>query len=282
MKLRETLSFSAAPVSAVADEPLPAVRVAGIAARFGDFYAGSSRANSPGVVSHSRDQQLRSCDVVADGIRVAAVNSGGISQAGEPANYARAFTASPVSTLHLSLARARYDFRIGEPILASAEANHVLAQLKSASERADKLLDAWDAGWLQLLSQDVGAFLNHSRQGWRMSRDFADGGSKRISWLLVFDGLRYDLWQSILAPAIKRAGWRVPDSDTSFAFLPSVTEVSRWTVIGGSPDAARGQEAAKAKTLAERAGAKLTYQVRTEAFDKEREDVEGWNVRVFS
>jgi hypothetical protein len=125
-------------------------------------------------------------------------------------------------------------------------------------------------------------YLNHYLQGWRRTVAFAEAAAGQESWMIVLDGLRYDLWRAIVAPALERAGWRVKPGDVSFAYLPSLTDVARRTLIGGSPGAVNGVEPKLAQGIAERTGFEATYALRAEHLGSERDVAKGWNVRVFS
>lgn len=281
-RLRDVLTAAKAPVGAAVDEPLPGIRLAALLARFQEFSQLGVRAKGPGRVTQHWSEELNALDLVADGLRSGQGLQLAVSEERDVVAYAESFLRSAASSAHLSIGRAKVAFRSVETLLSPSEARRVSTGLDSATDRANACIDLWDQGWRDILSRDVSGFLSHPRQGWRMSRDFAGGGTKKVSWLLVFDGLRYDLWREILVPALRHAGWKADGSDVSFAFLPSVTEVSRRTVIGGSPEAARGQEEVRARALAERAQTELTYLVRTEVSEKQLDEVQGWNVRVFS
>lgn len=281
-KLREALTEAAGPIDSVCAEPLPGVRIAALSSRFREFVGSSVRASGPGRVTEYWAEELEALDLVAEAMRRASTIDAPPEQRSDTATYAEAFARSSACDAHLRVARARHAFRSIRNLLAPAQARAAESLLDDATSEANRAIDSWDEGWRSLLDGRFESFVGHRLQGWQLSRQFADGGARQTSWLLVFDGLRYDLWRTILAPELRKLGWRAAESDIGFAFLPSITEVSRRTVIAGSREAARGQEELRARALAERASSALSYMVRTELFDKDREDPTGWNVRVFS
>ncbi len=282
-RLRKVLAGSPLSLANVADEPLAVVRLAGIAARFDDFLSGTWRASAPGLSSERFADDFRAFDLIADALRLASkVDAEAPPQDGDLLALAHAFAATNTMLLPLTVERAVLGLRTVQPIIGEDAFRAADYRLDAARADSRSRLDNWDAAWCAAIASDVEAFLTHPRQGWRRAREFANGGSNKTSWLLVFDGLRYDLWKMIVAPALERCGWRMPEDDVSFSYLPSITEVSRRTLVGGSRAAARTQEESSAQQLADAADATLTYAVRTEHFGTEREQAQGWNVRVFS
>jgi hypothetical protein len=57
-------------------------------------------------------------------------------------------------------------------------------------------------------------------------------GDKRVA-LVVVDGLSIALWRTIL-PMIRQADWRISES-SSFAWLPTITSISRQAIFAGRP-----------------------------------------------
>lgn len=280
-RVREALASGAAPIDTVAADPQPATRLLGIAARFNDFCSTDCRAAGPGLATERYRDELAGLDAVAEGVRQR-MGSEPVPNAGDFAAFAEAWARSSTSMARLRVARAEYALRSVERLLSAATVASVRQALGDEKAEIRRGEDRWGAEWHRRLSKDVTGFLKHPIQGWRLSQAFADSPAKGRSWLLVFDGLRYDLWRGVVAPAIRESGWELPDRDVSFAFLPSITEVGRRLVVGGSPRFAHADESAAARALADRAGKKLSYSVRSEHFDKHHEDTEAWNVRVFS
>lgn len=282
-RLSALLADATAPLATIAAEPLGAIRLAACVARFPVFLAGSERAAGPGLVGGRYAAPLRSLDAMADALRLAEQAARQpVPTATDLLAFARAFVDGPAMPLELALSRAQTALRKAEPVLGPDRTSDVRARLAAAEQSAQRVLDEWDRAWTNLVAADVEGFLSQGRQGWQMSKQWATQSAASPRWLLVFDGLRYDLWKAILAPTLQEAGWQLPDDDVSFAYLPSITAISRRTLIGGSRAAPGQAEESGARSLAERASTTLTYGVRTEQFGDDREEVAGWNVRVFS
>jgi len=197
-------------------------------------------------------------------------------------SVATAFAASPASIASLDLARGHLALNH----LTHRLSPHVATEMRSLIEEAGRTiksaLSRWDEVWASLIANDIGAYLHHPLQGWKRTKALAEKGTQCQSWMIVFDGLRYDLWSAIVLPILKREGWRSSNHDVSFAYLPSLTEVSRRTLIGASPSAARGNEASLAQEVAGSHGMQSTYVVRTEGSSGTADSGSTWNVRVFS
>lgn len=111
----------------------------------------------------------------------------------------------------------------------------VQALVKTLQEQSDAQLHAWVAAKhyadLSTLSFHNGPVMVHRIPDYLSSRRKAPGADKIA--LLVFDGLALDQWVQIrerLVEATKRFAF---DEGTSFAWLPTVTSVSRQALFSG-------------------------------------------------
>jgi len=282
-RLRELTAGSHIDLALATQEPLSMLRLAAVLGHFEEFIRGSWSATNAPLIEDNCQDELIAADAVACGVR-----TGGEAAACDPSalnnveRMAEAFAASPLSIADLDIAMGLSAFGQIEDVLSAATAELTLKALRTAQSEADEELDVWNQRWASLISGDVEGFRQHERQGWRRVESLAPSSHTFQTWLVIFDGLRYDLWKKILAPALEHEGWRVPETDVSFAYLPSTTAIARHRLVGGAFAASASSEAGAAKALAENWGIPSTYVTRSERMERRKEEAKQWNVRVFS
>lgn len=263
-------------------EPVAEVRLAALISAFEQFVESEHSASGAPSLPSKWDDELERMDALAAPLRmVARAPFGAPAPSSSLDRCARDFVGSPVSLLELALAEAKSAFGHLERLLTSDTAESVRQRLAGAQLSGAAEVDAWDKAWSAAIAEDVSAYLSAPHQTWRRSRFFTEK-HKGQRWLLVFDGLRYDLWRRVLLPALNDAGFAVDGEDMAFCFLPSITEISRRTLIGGVPSIGGSSEAVLAERLATQFGLRHSYQIKAEVFRLERDAAEDTNVRVFS
>jgi hypothetical protein len=120
----------------------------------------------------------------------------------------------------------------GEPLPATSQ--QIGDRIKSLQAQSDERLQAWVAAkhYADLILQPVtkGPVMVHHVP--RFLRQRRAGGEEKVA-LLVFDGLAFDQWVQIrerLVATTKRIAF---DEGTVFAWLPTVTSVSRQAMFSG-------------------------------------------------
>jgi hypothetical protein len=282
-RLQGVLSASAINPARIIVEPLPTLRVAAALADIEELIEADVRVSERLPVGEHREADLKAIDML-----IMAVNSGERAVDLRPPasdkleDVARAFAVSPLATANVVVARGHHAFKSVEHRVSPATVAKLRARLQQAEYCVIDSLARWDGEWARLIAEDTESYLNHQLQGWKRTVACAESEADGESWMIVLDGLRFDLWKTIVAPAVEAAGWRAGPNELSLAFLPSLTEVSRRTLIGGSPTSARGNEQTLAQALATKFGLDYTYAVRTEHVSNRNEVAKAWNVRVFS
>jgi hypothetical protein len=281
-RVRSVLATSPFGMKVASSEPAGLIRLAAILSRFEEFLDSGVSASAIPTSRGRHGGSLNSADAVAKAVgRGAEVQSAPPPNANQLEQLATAYVASPLAGAALDVAEGWLAVRRLEDRLAPDTAPAVRSLLRRADQAVRDTESAWDECWASIIRRDVNAYLGHERQSWRRSKYFAEGADS-ASWLVVLDGLRYDLWKYILVPALEQSGWRVPAIDVSFSFLPSLTEISRRTLVGGSPAASRGSESKLTEAIAAERNVGYTYTLRSEHFEDQRDTAERWNVRVFS
>ncbi len=281
-RLRDLLAANAAALDRAATEPLPLVRAAALFGHAIAFVDGDRMTASAPAASETYREEFGALDLLAEAFRGAAASRDRWPPADAALDgVARAFTSGALGGASLALARGSVAFQGLEHLLDHEIGSALRRRLRKATQEVIQAMDRWDAAWLTAIGTDVESYLTHPRQGWRRTRAFTERRSGP-AWLVVFDGLRFDLWSAIVAPALEEAGWRVPPDCLSFAYLPSLTEVARRTLIGASRGAARGDEEKLTEALAATSDLRPSYRLRSERVGKQPDEGKGWNVRVFS
>ena len=282
-RLREILAgIPGLDLDRAAAEPVAGMRLAAVVAHLERFIDGPWLASSAPAATAIGRSELEAIDAVAAAIRAGRNARGLEPPVGRLEDIASAFVACSLATASLDVARGRVALQLIEPRLAPETATRLRSRLAEAERDVRSVMALWDASWVGLIRENVSSYLNHDLQGWRRTVAFGEAAAGQESWMLVLDGLRYDLWIAIVAPALERSDWRIQRGDVSFAYLPSLTEVARRTLVGGSPGAVDGTEPKLVQEMAERAGFEASYALRAEHLGSENDVAKGWNVRVFS
>lgn len=282
-RLRSLLASSMYSTASAASEPLGTARLAAILAHFEEFLESGSRAMSAAAASERHSRSFAAIDDVANALHAASeAKNSSMPNHGQLELVAQTYCTSPLATASLQVAKGWTGLRRIEDRLAPDTATATRALLRRADKTVRQLHDLWDELWTSLIRRDISGYLKNERQSWMRTNYLAESSANTPATLIVMDGLRYDLWSDVVAPAIERAGWQIQPTDFSFSFLPSLTEVSRRTVVAGSPTAVRGNEDSLTSHVASKHGIKATYKLRTEQFEDHKDAVADWNVRVFS
>jgi hypothetical protein len=234
-------------------------------------------------VTEGYSEELGALDGVASAIRCGQEASHGYVPASRELDaLADAFVSSSICHAGLDVARGKVAFQQIADILEVACASRVAQRLVEAEALTSARMEEWDRAWAGAIREGLSAYKNHERQAWRRASDFAGQMSGRESWLLIFDGLRYDLWKTIVAPALRDAGWTSLSKDFSYSCVPTTTNVCRPALVAGAIDNADAAEPKLAQAIAERYDVQATYAVRAEHMGGKKEEAKDWNVRVFS
>ena len=282
-RLRNVLASSTYSSVSAAAEPLATARLAAILAHFEGFLESGSRATAVAAASDRYGRSFAAVDEVASALQAGvAAGESQVPDGSQLDLIAQAYCSSAIATASLQIAKGWTGLRRIEDRMNVDAATATRALLRRADKAVRQVHDVWDERWSSLIARDIEGYLNNERQSWKRTQYLAESSPGTPATLIVMDGLRYDLWKDVVAPAIERAGWQIQPTDFSFSFLPSLTEVSRRTVVAGSPTAVRGNEDSLTNQLASKHGVRATYTLRTEQFEDHRDAVADWNVRVFS
>lgn len=282
-RLRSVLASSTYSSMSAATEPLATARLAAILAHFEAFLESGLRATAAAAVSDRYSRSFAAVDDLATALQAGvAARESQVPDGGQLELVAHAYCSSALATASLQVAKGWAGLRRIEDRMSADAATATRALLRRADKAVRQAQDVWDERWSSLIAKDIPSYLKNERQSWVRTKYLAESSPGTPATLIVMDGLRYDLWKDVVTPAIERAGWQIQPTDFSFSFLPSLTEVSRRTVVAGSPTAVRGNEDSLTNQLAAKHGVKATYTLRTEQFEDHKDAVAHWNVRVFS
>lgn len=146
-----------------------------------------------------------------------------------------------VATAELDYIAARRDAQVVAKALG--ESTRLLERVETSRVRAEERRTTYDGRLAELLRADSSAPLAFAKGVHRWLPDvvlpqMATHPGQRV-WLLVFDGLRWDLWQRVLRPALEEAGWET-EVAPGIALLPTATYYCRRSLLAGSSPAVWG------------------------------------------
>jgi hypothetical protein len=110
----------------------------------------------------------------------------------------------------------------------------------SLKGRVRQRLHELDCQLADFVRADAEAFTRRPRSAVRLLKEHlgavvgsleADGSQGRV-WVLLFDGMRYDTWESVVLPLFAES-FRVEESKPRLAVLPSYTGVARTSLFAG-------------------------------------------------
>lgn len=179
-----------------------------------------------------------------------------------------------LATVEFDLGQLRQDIKAVASILG--EQQKLAGMAEGVLGQCWEMLLRYDRRLAKLLLADpglVGAYPNALHRwlpqvvapAWRLN------GEGRL-WILVFDGMRWDLWDRVLRPELEASGWQVNPS-AGVALLPSETFVCRRALLGGTAPSSWGEsggvpgEDTLAKRFFEKAAGRevsLSYRLRAE------------------
>lgn len=137
-----------------------------------------------------------------------------------------------VADAEYDFGRAARDLNLLSSILG--EMKKVRDRVKEARAMCSELISAYNARLETLLRSDPNCLFESARAIHRwLPHSVAPliEGNRRV-WILVFDGLRWDLWDRILRPELERAGLAVT-VDAGLGILPTETWLCRRTLLSG-------------------------------------------------
>jgi hypothetical protein len=110
----------------------------------------------------------------------------------------------------------------------------------SLKGRVRERLQELDCRLADFMRSDPEAFTRRPRSAMRLLKEHlgavvgsleADGSQGRV-WILLFDGMRYDTWESVVLPLFAES-FRVEESKPRLAVLPSYTGIARTSLFAG-------------------------------------------------
>lgn len=159
-------------------------------------------------------------------------------QAGELLDW---FVASGTSRMELDLAEATHRLRetlSGEALEAGLRylfgaGDELSPDSASLKGRIHERLDQLDRQLAGFVRADPVAFLKGSRSVLGFVHDEAAGAvsAEQRIWILLFDGMRLDLWDAVVAPLLAEH-FRI-EGRPRFAILPSFTGIARTSLFAG-------------------------------------------------
>lgn len=199
------------------------------------------------------------------------------------------------------LATAEYDFAMAERGLRGlvsvlGDVRRIAARIESSRSDSAKFMQALDARLAHILGGQPGLLADspHAIFRWLPTRigPRVQSDPSRRFWLLVFDGLRWDLWERVVRPEFEREGWQA-EAEVGLAVLPTETAISRRALLAGSPPdmwissgVGVGEEALARRAFARWVNGPLDLDYRLKAeqlenFIAERPGPARINIRVF-
>ena len=163
-----------------------------------------------------------------------------------------------LATSEFDLSTALRDLR--SVAAALGEQKKIEARLNDLQQACEHALRVCDARLAELLRSDSSLVASSARAIYRWLPTHVapqlQASPKPRLWLLVFDGLRWDLWERVLRPLLEEEGWQV-GVEAALSILPTETAFCRRALLAGSPPDLWPTPGASEETLARRFFQKL-------------------------
>jgi hypothetical protein len=198
------------------------------------------------------------------------------------------------STAEYDFVEAERDLRAVAPVLG--DVRRLAARLDQARLAASALRGTLNDRLARILRNSPSALADSPRalQRWlptRIGPRLQSEPDHRV-WLLVFDGLRWDLWERVVRPEFEQQGWQA-DAQAGLSPLPTETGICRRALLAGAPPELWGagggvtnEEALTRRAFSRWVGEPLDLDYRLKAeqpvpFVADRAQLGRVNIRVF-
>lgn len=107
--------------------------------------------------------------------------------------------------------------------------------IENLSRKVRNYLEKADQNLADIIDKNIDDYFMSPRLATHILRSAKKMTQKRL-WVLVFDGMRFDTWDSVVKPIIQTK-FEITEEKTYLCLLPSVTEISRKALFAGAtPD----------------------------------------------